>query len=204
MASSSLRRSPSSPAFEASPGQSLCLIVGVACVAGFLVDFLILSLPPNPFDIQWRVSLLQQVGDRGIVLLLGLALTLYGLLSNRRLRKQLALVCLAAGVMFSLTGMLMVRDSLKLQDLAVTRIAAQEAQVRDQIATAQTNPEQVSPDITPEVLQQASQVLSDQVDTAKRNAKTSAIKVGISSFGNLLVTGLALIAVGRFGTRARI
>ncbi|MBE9140722.1 hypothetical protein IQ254_26560 [Nodosilinea sp. LEGE 07088] len=204
MAPSSLRRSSSSPSFEATSGQSLCLIVGLACLFGFSVDFLILALPPNPLDIQWRVSLLQQVGDRSVVLLLGLSLTLYGVLANRRLRKQVALLCVALGVMFSLSGLFMVRDSLKLQDLAVTRIAAQEAQVRDQIATAQADPQQVSPDLTPEILQQASQILTDQVDTAKRSAKANALKIGVGSFGNLLVTGLALIAVGRFGTRARM
>ncbi|WP_052050953.1 HpsJ family protein [Leptolyngbya sp. KIOST-1] len=202
MASSSLRRSPS-PSFEATPGQSLCLIVGLACLGGFLVDFLILLLPPQPFDIQWRVGLLQQVGDRSIVLLLGLSLTLYGILDNRRLRKQLALLCLGLGVMFALSGLLTVRDSLKLQDLTVTRIASQEAQVRDQIATAQANPQQVSPDLTPELLQQASQILTDQVDVAKRTATTNVLKVGANSVGNLIVTGLALIAVGRFGSRTR-
>ncbi|PSN14656.1 hypothetical protein C7293_10630 [filamentous cyanobacterium CCT1] len=147
---------------------------------------------------------MQQVGDRSIVLLLGLSLTLYGILDNRRLRKQVALLCLAIGVMFSLSGLFMVRDSLKLQDLTVNRIASQEAEVREQIATAQANPQQVSPDLTPEILQQASQILTDQVDTAKRSAKTNVLKVGASSFSNLLITGLALIAIGRFGTRARV
>jgi predicted PurR-regulated permease PerM len=157
------------------------------------------------FDLgaQWRVSLLQQVGDRSIVLLLGLSLMLYGILDNRSLRKQVALLCLAIGVMFALSGLFMVRDSLKLQDLTVNRIASQEAQVRDQIATAQANPQQVSPDLTPELLQQASQALTDQVDVAKRTATTSVLKIGVSSVGNLIVTGLALVAVGRFGTRTR-
>lgn len=206
MASSSpsLRRASSSPSFQATPGQALCLIVGLACLAGFLIDMLVLALPPNPFDIQWRVGLVQQMGDRSVVLLLGLSLTLFGCLDNRRLRKQIALLCLALGVMFSLSGLLMARDSLKLKDMAITTIATQEAQVRDQIASAEINPQAVSPDLTPEILQQASKVLTDQVDTAKRTAKTSVLKAGVNSFGNLLITGLALIFVGRFGSRVRV
>lgn len=184
-----------------SPGQTLCIIVGLACLAGFIVDITVLGLPPEPFNVQWRANLLQQVGNRSIVLLFGFALLINGLLTNRGLRKQLSLVCLALGVMFSVSGVVMIHDSLKIQDIALSNIASQEDQVRSQIESVQDNPQELAPELTPEILNQASQQLSQQVSTAKQSAKTGLFKLGASSVGNLIVTGLALIAIGRFGTR---
>lgn len=196
-------RSNSSPSIY-SPGQGLSLIVGLACIAGFAVDVLILALPPDPLNIQWRINLLQQVGDRSIVLLFGLALLMFGLLDSRGLRKQFSLLCLMLGVMFSLSGVLVIRDSLKFQDITLDNITSQEAQVRDQIETARANPQELAPEVTPEIIQQAEQLLNQQVQTVKDNAKAGVFKVGASSVGNLIVTGLALIAIGRFGSRARL
>ncbi|NEQ53241.1 MAG: hypothetical protein F6K11_24410 [Leptolyngbya sp. SIO3F4] len=184
-----------------SPAQSLCIIVGLACLAGFIVDITILALPPDPFNIQWRINLLQQMGDRSIVLLFGLALIMYGFLSNRMLRKQLALGCLAIGVMFSVSGILMAHDSLKFQDMTLVNIASQEDQVRNQIESAQENPQEVAPEVTPEILEQATRQLSRRAESAKKTAKTGIIKIGASSISNLIVTGVALIALGRFGNR---
>lgn len=185
-----------------SPGQSLCIIVGLACLAGFALDLLILALPPDLFNIQWRIGLLQKVGDRSIVLLFGLALMMYGCLANRAFRKQLALLCLVIGIMFSASGVVMVRDSLKLQDITLVNIAIQEDQVRTQIQSARENPQELAPELTPEALDQAAQQLSQSADTAKQNARTSLTKIGASSLGNLIVSGIALIALGRFGNRA--
>lgn len=185
----------------ASPSQSLCVIVGLACLAGFVVNVLILALPPDPLNLQWRISLLQQIGDRSIILLFGMALTIYGFLSNRSLRKQLALACLAIGVMFTLSGVVIIHDSLELQDRTIVNISNQEEQVRDQIQFARKNPQETSPKLTPEILQQATEQLSQRTESAKRGAKTGIIKVGAGSVSNLIVAGFALIALGRFGSR---
>lgn len=191
----------STSATSTSSGQSLCIIVGLACLAGFIVDIAILGLPPDPFNIQWRIKLLQQVGDRSIVLLFGLALTMYGVLYKRSIRKQLALICLAIGVMFSVSGILAAHDSLKFQDMTLVRIANQENQVRSQIESVQDNPTDIPPELTPEILDQATQELSVRADSIKKNATTGIIKFGASSISNLIVTGCALIALGRFGNR---
>ena len=184
-----------------SPGQSLCIIVGLACIAGFIVNLIVLTLPLDPFNIQWRIGLLQQAGDRSIVLLFGLALILYGCLANRVLRKQLALLCLVLGILLSLSGMIMLRDSLKLRDITLANIATQEDQVRSQLQSARENPQERAPELTPELLDQVTQQLNQSVDMAKQNARTSLTKMGIGSLGNLIVSGIALIALGRFGTR---
>jgi hypothetical protein len=201
MATVPARKRPASSL--SSPGQSLSLIVGLACIVGFVIDVLILSLPPEPLNIQWRINVLQQVGDRSIVLLLGLALTMYGLLDMRGLRRQFSLLCLAIGVMFALSGVLVLRDSLKFQNITLNNISSQEAQVRSQIETARANPQNLAPEITPEALQEASQVLTQRAEAARNTTKTGVIKVAASSVGNLIVTGLALIAIGRFGNRLR-
>lgn len=184
-----------------SPSQSLCVIVGLACLLGYILDITILALPPEPFNVQWRIGLLQQAGDRSIVLMFSSALMMYGFLSNKALRKWIALACLTMGAMFTLSGVVMVHDSLKLQDMTVTNIAVQESQVRSQIQSAQDNPQDLAPEVTPELLEQATQELSRQARSAKQTAKTGLIKVGASSVGNLIVTGFALIAIGRLGTR---
>lgn len=198
MASLSARKNSSD---TYTPGQGLSLIVGLACVAGFLVDLAVIALPPDPLNIQWRINFLQQVGDRSVVLLFGFALLMFGLLDSRGLRKQFALFCLMLGVAFALSGVIVMRDSLKFQDIAIRNITSQEAQVRTQIESAQSNPQGVSPDLTPEVLQQASQELTQRVESAKQSTKTGVLKVGASSVGNLIVSGIALIFIGRFGTR---
>lgn len=183
------------------PGQSLCLIVGFACLFGFITNVVVLALPPALFNVQWRIGLLQQVGDRSIVLLFSAALMMYGVLANRSLRKQLALVCLAVGVMFVLSGTVMVRDSLKLKDMTLMNISSQEDQVRGQIRSVRDNSENLDPELTPEVLEQATQELNRRVESARQTTQTSLMKVGVASVGNLIMTGLSLIAIGRFGIR---
>jgi hypothetical protein len=196
----SARQRPAARVYQ--PGQSLCLIVGLACLFGFLANVIVLALPPELFNVQWRIALLQQVGDRSIVLLFSIALLMYGFLSHQTFRKPLALISLAAGVMFTISGMVMVHDSLKLQDMAINRIATQENQLREQIQTARENPAALSADITPEMLEQATQQLGEQVETAKQSTKTGLLKTGAGSFSSLIITGIALIAIGRFGIRA--
>lgn len=180
--------------------QSLCCIVGFACLAGFLVDLAVLSFPPSFGNIEWRIGFLQQVSDRSVILLFGLALLLYGTLDLRSWRKPLSLLCMVLGVAFSLSSILVIADGINFQKQAVTTITSQAAQIESQIQKAQTD-STVAPNVTPEQLEQAAQQLKNQANTLKSNAKTSVIKTGVSSVGNLLVVGLALVGLGRYGAR---
>lgn len=180
--------------------QSLCCIVGLACLAGFLVDLAVLSFPPSLGSIEWRIGFLQQISDRSVILLFGLALLLYGTLDLRAWRKPLSLLCLVLGVAFSLSSILAIADGIAFQRQAVTTITSQAAQIESQIQKAQTD-STVAPNITPEQLEQAAQQLKNQANTLKSNAKTSMIKTGVASVGNLLVVGLALVGLGRYGAR---
>jgi hypothetical protein len=180
--------------------KGLCRIVGFACLAGFAIDLFALTFPPAPGSLEWRIGFLQQLGDRSIILLFGLALVMYGILDFRRWRRRLALTCLILGVLFTLSSILVIRDSLTFQQQALSTISNQATQLQSQIQKAQQDPK-AAPNITPEQLQQASQQLSNKATTLKQNAQTSVLKTGVSSVGNLVVVGLALIGLGQYGAR---
>ncbi len=180
--------------------KGLCRIVGFACLAGFLVDLVVLLFPPSLGNVEWRIGVLQQLGDRSVVLLLGLALTMYGILDTRGWRRRLALFCLSLGVIFCLSSVLVIRDSLAYQQQVMQAIAKQSSDIQSQIQKAQTDPK-AAPNVTAEQLEQASRVLSGRTEAAKQTTKTGVLKSSISSVGNLLVVGLALIGLGRYGAR---
>lgn len=180
--------------------KGLCQIVGLACLAGFLVDTFVLSFPPNLGNLQWRVAFTQQISDRSIILLFGLALLMFGIVELRQWRRRLALFCLTLGVIFNLSSILVIRDGIELQQQALTTITNQATQAQAQIQQAQSNPGTV-PNVTPEQLKQLSQVVGNQVSALKENAKATTLKTGISSVGNLVVVGLALIGLGQYGAR---
>lgn len=191
----------SSPNFAGSYNpKGLCQIVGLACLAGFLVDTFVISFPPNLGELQWRVAFMQQISDRSIILLFGLALIMYGMVDFRRWRRRLALFCLIAGVIFNLSCILVIRDGIELQQQALTNISNQATQAQAQIQKAQSNPGAV-PNVTPEQLKQLSQVVGNQVTALKENAKATTLKTGVSSVGNLVIVGLALIGLGQYGAR---
>ena len=58
-------------------GQAIARIVGFTCLFGFLVDMIALALPFGA-GAAWRATLLQQMGDRSIVLLIGIGLLSLG------------------------------------------------------------------------------------------------------------------------------
>ena len=182
--------------------KSLCQIVGFACLAGFVVDLLVLAVPPNPTSAEWRLSLLQQMSDRSVILLFGIALTLYGSLNNPRVKQPIALASLLLGVFFSVCCVLVIHDGITLQQSAINTINRQAAQVQTQIQQAQTNP---PPNLkaTPGQLQQASKQVKTQADTLTQTARTTAIKTTFGSVGNLLAVGVGLISLGRYGSRVR-
>ena len=186
------------PAYSAN---GLCRIVGVACIAGFIFDVLALVFPPAVGNVEWRISLFQQIGDRSIILLFGLALLMYGSLETRRLRKRLAIACLVLGVLFNLSCVLVIRDGLSFQERAVNTISAQASTLQNQIQAVQPGSTQGKVKVTAEDIQKASQALTQQASTLKQNAKTGIVKTSLSSIGNLVIVGLALIDLGQYGNR---
>ena len=182
--------------------KSLCQIVGFACLAGFIVDLLVLAVPPHPMSVEWRVSVFQQMSDRSVILLFGIALTLYGSLDNLRVKQPISLASLLLGVFFSLCCVLVIHDGITLQQDAINTINKQATQVQTQIQQAQTNP---PPNLkaTPEQLQQASKQVKTQADTLTQTTRITAIKTTFASVGNLLAVGVGLISLGRYGSRVR-
>ncbi|WP_068815529.1 HpsJ family protein [Phormidesmis priestleyi] len=179
----------------------LCRIVGVACIAGFIFDVLALAIPPAFGNIEWRIALFQQIGDRSIILLFGLALLTYGSIETRRLRKRLAIVCLVLGVLFNLSCVLVIRDGLSFQERAVNTISAQASTLQSQIQAVQPGSTQGKVKVTSEDIQKASQALTQQATSLKQNAKTGIVKTSLSSIGNLVIVGIALIGLGQYGNR---
>jgi hypothetical protein len=195
--------STSTPVPSSYGAKGICQIVGFVCLAGFLIDMLILALPPSPGNIQWRVGLVQQFADRSIILLFGAALTLFGSLGNRRWLRQFSRFCLVGGVVFILMCVLAIADSISLQQQTVGTISTQESQLQTQIRNAQSNPKSVGDNVTTEDLKRASDLLTTRADALRQNAKTSTLKTAASSVGNLLVVGIGLAGLGRYGLSLR-
>ena len=191
----------SQPLVTTYSSKAICRIVGVACVAGFIIDVLSILFPPALGNIEWRIALMQQVSDRSIILLFGLALLMYGSLETRRLRKRLAIACLILGVLFSLSCVLVIRDGLSFQEAAANTISAQASTLQNQIQAVQPGSSRGNVKVTSEDIQKASQALTQQASTLKQNAKTGIVKTSLSSIGNLLVIGIALIGLGQYGNR---
>ena len=177
-------------------------MVGLACLAGFVVDLLILALPPALGNPEWRIGFLQQISDRSIILLFVSRSHCMAVLENRSLRKSLGMICLVVGVAFLLSCVLAIADSLNLNGLTEKNIANQAAQVQTQIQKAKDDPK-AALNMTPEQLQQATQQVDTRAVTLKQTAKTSIMKTAITIVGNLVVIGIALISLGRYGMRPR-
>jgi hypothetical protein len=182
--------------------KAICQIVGYTCLVGFAIDMLVLALPPDIRNVQWRIGMLQQIADRGIILLFGLALIIFGL-SNRRWLKQFSRLSLLVGILFFLVCPLVIADAVKLQQQAVNAITTQASQFRTQIDNARANPSAAGENVTPEALERASQQLTEQTDTLTKNARTTGIKAGVAIVGNLVVVGLGLVSLGRYAMRSR-
>lgn len=195
--------SPTSNASGSYGAKGICQIVGFVCLAGFIVDMLVLGLPPQVGNVQWRIGVVQQMSDRSIILLIGSALLIFGNLDNRRWLKRFSTFCLAVGVIFFLTSLLVIADGLKFQQQAVNNINTQASQLQTQIQNAQTNPT-AGENITAEDIKRASQLLSTQANTLRQNAKQTVLKTGVASLGNLILVGLGLVSLGRYGMRLRV
>lgn len=183
-------------------GKQLCLIVGLTCLAGFLIDVVVIGAPPEPFSLEWRISFLQQTGDRSIVLLFGIALLMYGLFDNRAIKRTIGFVCLVIGVAYVLSCVLVIRDTLILRNQAIQTISNQEQQIQERVEAA-SSLDELPENITLEQLQQASQQIASRSDSIKRNTRQEISKMGVSSIGNLVAVGLGLIGLGRLGLKRR-
>jgi hypothetical protein len=185
---------PSQVSSSSFGGQALCRIVGLACIVGFIVDMTVLALPPGA-GAAWRVGLLQQMGDRSIILLFGLALLAYSVWEIPSIRKIFSYISLSAGVLFLLFCILVIRDSLALQTQTVANIGQQATDLQTQIEESRTSPEAAS--VTPEQFEQATQQINAQAETLKQNAKTTITRTSIASTSNFAVVGIGLISLGR-------
>lgn len=185
---------------SAANATGVCRIIGLVCVAGFIFDFLIFSLPPNPGNLEWRIGVIQQISERSIILLFGLGLLIYSSASSSRsTTKLVARMSMVIGIVFFLLCLLSVADGLKLQQQTVTTISTQESQLQTQIQAAQSNPSSLPENVNLEDLKQASALLTQQADTLRQNAKSTVLKTIINSIGNLILAGLGLLGLGRAG-----
>jgi predicted PurR-regulated permease PerM len=179
--------------------KGICQIVGYVCLTGFILDMVILALPPNLGSTEWRVGLIQQFADRSIIFLFGMALVIFGSQANRARLKFFSRASMMIGLIFFLLCLLSVADAIKLQQQTVTTIDTQESQLQTQIRNVQGNPGGLGDTVTPEDLKRASELLTQQASTLKQNAANTVIKTGASSIGNLLIVGVGLIGLGRHG-----
>ena len=192
--------SPSRAGDSSFGAKNICTIVGLVCVVGFAFDMLVILLPPQLGNVEWRLGVLQTFADRSIILLFGLALLIYGSLGNSRGRlKMVSQLSMVMGLVFFLLSLLSIVDGIRLNQQAVNTISSQENQLQTQIRDAQTNPSVLPDNVDLDQLQEFSQQLTAQADTLKRNAKRTVLKTGISSIGNLLLVGLGLVGLGRSG-----
>jgi len=77
-------------------GQAIARIVGFTCLFGFLVDMIALALPFGA-GAAWRATLLQQMGDRSIVLLIGIGLLLLQQMGDRSIVLLIGIGLLSLG-----------------------------------------------------------------------------------------------------------
>lgn len=184
-------------------GQALARIVGLTCIVGFIVDMTALTFPLGS-GTAWRVNLLQQMGDRSIVLLIGLALMLYSAWENPSLRRTLSYVLLGLGTLFLMLCLLVVRESFSLRSQTVGSIGDQASQLQTQVEASRSNPE-IAANATPDDFTVALRAIETQADTLKRNATTTITRTGVASTSNFAVVGIGMLSLGRMtmGSKGR-
>lgn len=180
----------------------LCSIVGFTCIVGFLFDIATAAMPVVLRSAQWRMNLLQQMSDRSIILLFGLALLTLSYAGTRLWTKRIGLISLIVGVFFLLSCLAFIKDSLTLQTTTNSRVDSQAAELQTQIQKQSSDPE-FQAQVTPDQLREATQLINGQAESYKQNVKTSTVRLGLAALGNLLVMGIAFISLGRYCMRAR-
>ena len=122
-----------SKSFKGYDISTACLLIGITALASFVINILAFALTPDLYSVQWRVTFLEQVANRSIALLLGFGLVFYSLSSNPELRKKLASICLIIGLLFQMSCILTIHDTLALQGQASENISQQSRQAKEQI-----------------------------------------------------------------------
>lgn len=179
--------------------KNICRIIGLVCIIGFIFDMVMLMLPLQN-SIEWRIGFIQEVANRSIILLFGLALLVFGSANVSRSTLLLASkLSMTVGVLFFLLCPLTIADSLRLSQQSASVINAQESQLKTEIQAAKANPGTLPADVDTTSLKYASQQLAQQATSLRKSAKNTAIKTGTSNIGNLLIVGIGLLGVGRSG-----
>ncbi len=176
-------------------GQAIARVVGLTCIFGFIADMVALTFPLGA-GTAWRVGLLQQMGDRSIVLLIGIALLLYSAWESQSLRKTMSYLCLGAGGLFLLICLFVIRESFSLHSQTVSTIGSQASQLQTRVEESRSNPD-IAANAAPEDFTQALQAIETQAESLKQNARTSITKVGLASASNFAVVGVGLLSLGR-------
>lgn len=175
-------------------------VIGLACIAGFIINLLAIAIPPDPMALEWRVGFMQQVSGRSILFFLGLAMAIYGSLERPYIARYLALVCLVAGILFSLSGVIVIRDGLVVQNQALRDIRSEATEIRSQLQTAQDNPN-LPAEVTPERIEEALGQVAVQAQALSENARTTTTNALLSTLSTQVVIGVGLLALGRFGLK---
>lgn len=190
---------PSAPRGFSASAHNVFLVVGLVCIVLFVANLLATAMPPAPMALEWRIGFMQQVSGRSILLFLGIAMVVYGS-QGQRISRIFALACLVVGLLFLLSGMVVIRDGLVLKSQTLNSIESNATEIRSQLQTAQSNPD-LPPDVTPERIDEALSQLETQVAALAQNADNAATKVMMSVLSTHVVVGVGLLALGRFGIR---
>jgi hypothetical protein len=153
--------------------------------------------------LEWRIDFMQQFSGRSIILFLGAALLLYSLLDQPTIARGLALACLVTGVIFLLSGVLVIRDGVTLQTQALGNIESQAEAIRTQLESA-INGADLPPEVTPERIQEALPQLETQTETLKQNARGSVVRSMISVLSRQVIIGLGFLSLGRIGLKHKV
>lgn len=177
------------------------LILGLACITGFVLNIVAAAVPPDPMALEWRTSFMQQISGRGILLFLGLAMLTYSLLDWSAILRLVALATLITGLFFVLSGVLVIRDSLVVQEQTLGNIEREVTEIRSQLETAQASPN-LPEGVTPAQINQALVQLSAQAEELTQNARSTTTKAMMSVLSTQVVLGVGMLALGRFSVRA--
>jgi hypothetical protein len=180
--------------------QTIFQIIGWACLAGFVIDMTVVALPPS-LSLEWRITVLEQLANRAVVMMLGTGFVISSL-ENRRWLKWLSQTALLFGIALILSCLLVIYNGITLQNRTVTDINTQATQLQNQIQQAQQNPPK-DLKLNMEELQKAAKQVDTQAGNLRQDTQTKVMKASISSAGNLLIAGIGMVSLGRFGLYLR-
>jgi len=179
--------------------QKLAIIVSGICLIGFIIDIVVIGLPPNPLSPQWRLNFLQQVAERSLLLFVGSVLLFYSKLEGRLQQLRIiSITCLVVGLILGLSSLIVIKDNFTLQQQAIASINSQATELRNRIIQGREDPT-LRQKIDPDAFTAALGRVDSQAATLKQETQTGAMKTLLSVAGNLLLVGGGLVGVGRLG-----